>query len=457
MMRLFGTDGIRGKANIEPMTPETAMALGRAVVDVLLPLAPTAEPCVVMGRDTRLSGPMFEAALAAGFYSAGVNVLNVGVMPTPGVAYVTRSQRALAGVTISASHNPFDDNGIKLFDATGVKLDDALEDRVEERMRSLTADRRPTGQRIGVPLPCETAKQCYIDFLKARFGSGNCATLHVGLDCANGAAASIAPALFEQLGLQVSVWNGTPDGVNINQRCGALHPEFLQQRVRDERLDLGFAFDGDADRLIAIDHTGRILDGDYILAICAQTLLKQDVLHPRVVVSTVMSNLGLERALRRLDITLHQTQVGDRHVMQVMQQQDAVLGGEQSGHVIFRNHHTTGDGLLSAIQLLNAVVYHQTPLADLAQILEKFPQILVNVELPQRDDPLAYPQVQQTVQHVRKMLGEEGRVLVRLSGTEPLARVMIEGPKQELIESLAQQIAQAIANVYAAVGEQRGA
>jgi phosphoglucosamine mutase len=433
------------------MTPEMAMALGQAVVDVLQPLAPMAEPSVVVGRDTRLSGPMFEAALAAGFYSVGLNVLNVGVMPTPGVAYVTRTRRALAGVTISASHNPFDDNGIKLFSSTGVKLADALEDAIEDRMQSLTAASRPTGQSIGVPLGCDASIQCYADFLKALFRPGSPATLRVGLDCANGAASAIAPALFEQLGMLVSVWNDAPDGVNINQRCGALHPEFLQQRVRDERLDLGFAFDGDADRLIAIDHTGEILDGDYILAICAQTLLKQDALHPRVVVGTVMSNFGLEHALRGLDITVEQAQVGDRYVMQLMQQQGAMLGGEQSGHIIFRNHHTTGDGLLSAIQLLNAVVYHQTPLAELAQVLKKFPQVLINVALPQRDDPLAYPQVQQAVQRVRKTLGDEGRVLVRMSGTEPVARVMVEGPEQELIESLAQRIAQAIAGALGSI------
>lgn len=447
MTRLFGTDGIRGRANVEPMTPEVAMALAQAVVDVLRPQASTAEPCVVVGRDTRLSGPMLEAALAAGFYSVGIHVLNVGVMPTPGVAYVTRDQRALAGVTISASHNPFDDNGIKLFNSTGFKLDDALENALEERMKSWTAERRPTGQHIGAPLACDTSSQRYIDFLKATFCPNNSAVLRVGLDCANGAATAIAPALFEQLGMQVSVWNDTPDGVNINQKCGALHPEFLQQRVCEEQLDLGFAFDGDADRLIAIDHTGGILDGDYILAICAQTLLKQDALHPRVVVGTVMSNLGLERALRNLGVAFYQAQVGDRHVMAVMQQQGAILGGEQSGHVIFRNHHTTGDGLLSAIQLLNAVVSQEAPLAELAQVMKKYPQVLMNVGLQQRDDPLAYPQVQQAVEDVRETLGEDGRVLVRLSGTEPVARVMVEGPEQELIEPLARQIVQAIAGV----------
>lgn len=445
MTRLFGTDGVRGIANVEPMTPETVMALGQAVADVLQPLAPMAEPCVVIGRDTRLSGPMFEAALSAGFYAVGINVLSVGVMPTPGVAYVTRMRRALAGITISASHNPFNDNGIKIFNTAGVKLDDTLEDAIESRMQSIRAARRPTGRRIGVPLTCGAAVQAYIDFLKGVFRPGRPMPLRVGLDCANGAAAGIAPALFEQLGMQVSVWHHTPDGVNINQRCGALHPEFLQQKVREGRLDLGFAFDGDADRLIAIDHTGDILDGDYILAIGARMLLEQGALHPRVVVATVMSNLGLVHALRNLDVTVYQTSVGDRQVMQGMQQHDAILGGEQSGHVIFRRHHTTGDGLLSAIQLLNAVAYFRAPLAELAQGLKKFPQVLRNVDLPQRDDPLAHPQVQQAVQRVRKALGGEGRVLLRLSGTEPVARVMVEGPEQELIERLAQQITRAIA------------
>jgi phosphoglucosamine mutase len=448
MTRMFGTDGVRGVANIEPMTPATVMHLGQATVEVLSPLASMAEPFVVVGRDTRRSGPMFEAALAAGLYSVGVSVLNVGIMPTPGVAYLTRARQALAGIMISASHNRFDDNGIKIFGSTGAKLDDALEDAIEARLRSLRGDGRRTGRAIGIPLASTESLQCYTDFLKSAFRPSSCLEFRVGLDCANGAAARVAPALFEQLGVPALVWHASPDGININQQCGALHPEFLQQKVRDERLDLGFAFDGDADRLIAIDHTGEILDGDYILAICAQTLSREGALCPRAVVSTVMSNLGLERALRNLGIVLHQTQVGDRYVMQAMQHHGAILGGEQSGHIIFRKHQTTGDGLLSAIQLLNAVSSQQAPLADLAQVLFKFPQVLVNVAVQRRDDPLKYPHVQHALQNAQATLGDEGRVLVRLSGTEPIVRVMVEGPEQRLIESLAQRIAQAVASEF---------
>ncbi|MCZ6873031.1 MAG: phosphoglucosamine mutase [bacterium] len=446
MTRMFGTDGVRGVANIEPMTSATVMNLGQAMVEVLSPLAPMAEPFVVVGRDTRRSGPMFEAALAAGLYSMGVNVLNVGIMPTPGVAYLTRARQALAGIVISASHNPFDENGIKIFNSTGAKLDDALEDAIETRMRSLSADGRRTGQGIGIPLASDESLPSYTDFLKSAFCPSSSLEFRVGLDCANGAASRVAPALFEQLGVPTLVWHASPDGVNINQQCGALHPEFLQRKVRDERLDLGFAFDGDADRLIAIDHTGEILDGDYILAICAQALNTAGALCPRAVVSTVMSNLGLDRALRNLGIVLHQTQVGDRYVMQAMQHHGAILGGEQSGHIIFLKHQTTGDGLLSAIQLLNAVSSQQAPLADLAQVLFKFPQVLINVAIQRRDDPLNYPHVQHALQNAQAALGDEGRVLVRLSGTEPVARVMVEGPEQTLIESLAQRIAQAVAS-----------
>jgi phosphoglucosamine mutase len=256
----------------------------------------------------------------------------------------------------------------------------------------------------------------------------------------------VAPALFEELGAEVRVWHADPDGTNINQHCGSLYPAFLQQRVRDEALDLGFAFDGDADRLIAIDHTGKVLDGDYILAICARALLAEGLLSPRLVVSTVMANLGLARALQAQQIGLHQTQVGDKYVMQMMRQHQAILGGEQSGHIIFLNHHTTGDGLLTAVQLLSAVTVHQMPLAELAQILRKFPQILVNVRLCERRDPLSLASVAQAVRQAEETLGDEGRVLVRLSGTELLARVMVEGLEQAMIESLGQQIAETIAH-----------
>jgi phosphoglucosamine mutase len=444
---MFGTDGVRGIANTEPMTPETVMALGRAAVEVLAQSTTGTKPCVVVGRDTRQSGTMLEAALSAGLCSAGVDVLNVGVLPTPGVAYLTRTAGALAGVVISASHNPYMDNGIKFFSKAGTKLDDHLEDAIAARLEiPSTKNVRPTGEAVGTILSHEAPVQRYIDFLKSTFRYTTPLTLRLGLDCANGAASVVAPALFEQLGAHVHVWHATPNGTNINHQCGALHPEFLQQKVRDEGLDLGFTFDGDADRLIAIDHTGTILDGDYILAICAQALLKNNLLAPPVVVSTVMANLGLEHALRKQGIVLHKTQVGDKYVLQAMRLHGAPLGGEQSGHVIFLDHHTTGDGLLTAVQILNAMSAQRTSLAELAQTLHKFPQILINVRLHKRRDPLELPQVQRAIRQAEEALRENGRVLVRLSGTESVARIMVEGPTHAMIEPIAQRIAEVITN-----------
>ena len=443
MARMFGTDGVRGVANVTPISPEMVLALGRTAVHVLTSVVPGVKTHFVVGRDTRLSSPMLEAALTAGLCSAGAHVLSVGVMPTAGVAYLTRALGAMAGVMISASHNPYMDNGIKFFSADGMKLDDSLEDAIEQHLYDAHTP-RPTGAAIGTPILCEAPEQRYINFLKATIEPPASLSLRIGLDCANGAASVTAPILFRQLGAQVQVWHATPDGVNINRACGALHPEFLQHRVLEEGLDLGFAFDGDADRVIAVDHTGNILDGDYILAICARMLLDDRSTAGKVVVSTVMANLGLEQALQRMGITLYTTQVGDKYVMQAMRQYGAVLGGEQSGHIIFLRHHTTGDGLLTAIQLLKTILTQQTPLAALAQNMRKFPQVLVNVTLSRREDPLQFPQVQEAVQHAENVLGSHGRVLVRLSGTECIARVMVEGPEQALITPLAQQIARAV-------------
>ena len=421
------------------------MALGHAVADVLAPAVSGVTPSVVVGRDTRHSGPMLEAALTAGLCSAGANVITVGVLPTAGVAYLARAAGSVAGVMISASHNPYEDNGIKLFSAAGTKLDDHLEAAIESRLYALPGDTRPTGAAVGATLSYEHPTQDYIDFLKATVRYPASASLRVGLDCANGAASVVAPDLFRQLGIQVCVWHATPNGININQQCGSLHPEFLQQKVLEERLDVGFTLDGDADRLIAIDHTGGILDGDYILAICAPISYEHSSHVPRIVVSTVMANLGLDHALQKQGITLHKTQVGDKYVVQAMRQHGAVLGGEPSGHVIFLNHHTTSDGLLTAVQMLQAMITRGIPLAELAQRLHKFPQVLRNVRLRERHDPLRVPQVQQAVQQAEMVLGSRGRVFVRLSGTERVARVMVEGSEKTVIESLAHQIAQAIA------------
>ena len=445
MARIFGTDGVRGLANIAPMSPEIIMALGRAAVHVLASSFSEVKPSLIVGRDTRLSSPMFEAALTAGICSAGADVLNVGVLPTAGVAYLVRHLGAIGGVVISASHNPYMDNGIKFFSATGTKLEDRLEEEMEACISSVDMETPPTGEALGRPSLYEDGAGHYIDFLKQMFHCETPMRLRIGLDCANGAASAVAPALFRQLGGEIHIWHATPDGVNINKQCGAVYPTFLQQKVLEEKLDIGFAFDGDADRLIAVDHTGRILDGDYLLAVCAQALLEEDPASQRTIVSTVMANLGLEQALRQIGCELYRTSVGDKYVVEGMQQTGARLGGEQSGHIVFLNHHTTGDGLLTAIQLLNVIAARQLPLATLAQILHKFPQILLNIKIRERRDPLDLPQVRQVVEEAQHSLGHEGRVVVRLSGTESVARVMVEGPEEKLIESLARRIGQAIA------------
>jgi len=336
------------------------------------------------------------------------------------------------------------DNGLKFFFVTGIKLEDRLEDELEVRISSVDVETLPTGEAIGRPSLYEEGAGHYIDFLKQIFHYETPIRLCIGLDCANGAASAVAPALFHQLGSKIRVWHAAPDGVNINKQCGAVYPAFLQQKVLEEKLDIGFAFDGDADRLIAIDHTGRILDGDYLLAVCAQALLEEDATSQRIIVSTVMANLGLEQALRRIGFELYRTPVGDKYVVEGMQQTGARLGGEQSGHIVFLNHHTTGDGLLTAVQLLNVIAARQLPLATLAQSLHKFPQILLNIKIRERREPLDLPQVRQVVEQAEHRLGHEGRVVVRLSGTESVARVMVEGPEENLIASLARRIGQAI-------------
>lgn len=442
MARLFGTDGVRGVANVGPLAAENVLALGRAIVQVLAPPQAARKPVIIIGRDTRWSSPMLEAALTAGVCAAGADVLTVGVLPTPGVAYLVRHLGALAGVVISASHNPYMDNGIKVFASTGMKLDDDVEVAVEAHLQA-TGTTSCTGTDIGCPQSYAAGVEQYSAFLQQTFRGTVPLDLAIGLDCAHGAASAVAPALFRRLCRQVHVWHASPDGININQDCGAVQPEFLQRQVVEAGLDVGFAFDGDADRLMAVDHTGRLLDGDDVLAICAQALWREAVA-PRCVVSTVMANLGLDRAVQQMGGTVHRTPVGDKAVVDGMRQVGAWLGGEQSGHVVFLQHHTTGDGLLTAIQLLNAMAVQRQPLATLAQVSQKYPQYLLNLPIRERRDPLTLPSVQRAITAAEATLGQQGRVVVRLSGTEAKARVMVEGPAQALIEQLAQQIGQAI-------------
>jgi phosphoglucosamine mutase len=442
--RLFGTDGVRGRANYYPVTPEMAFALGRAGAEYLH-VAGQGKGSMIVGRDPRLSGDMLEAAMCAGICAAGVDVVRVGVLPTPAVAYLTRAWGALGGVVLSASHNPFDDNGIKFFSADGFKLPDAQEDQLESMARQGATRPVPTGRAIGRIRSATDATTAYLSFACAAAGSGvSLAGLRVVLDCANGAAAAVAPQLFEQLGARVILHAAEPDGININDHCGALFPEQAQDLVRQTDADIGFCFDGDADRMIAIDETGTVRDGDYTLGICAQDLVLRGELQTKCVVGTVMSNYGLEEMLQQMGIALLRTPVGDKYVLEEMRRSGAILGGEQSGHIVFLTHVTTGDGLITALHLLRVMHSSGQPLSRLSSVLTKYPQVLLNVRVRERIDPLAIPEVQQVSAHALARLNGTGRILVRLSGTEPLARIMVEGRDPQAIETAAENLAHVI-------------
>jgi len=442
--RLFGTDGVRGLANHYPVTPEMAFALGRAGAEYLQATRES-KGTIIVGRDTRLSGDMLEAAICAGICAAGVDVTRVGVLPTPAIAYLTRARGALGGVVLSASHNPFADNGIKFFSADGFKLPDAQEDYLEQMVRQGATRPAPTGRDIGCIRTAAEALTEYLTFAGATLGPGiSLVGLRVVLDCANGAVTSVAPRLFEQLGAQVVVHAAEPDGTNINDQCGALFPEQAQDLVRRTGADVGFCFDGDADRMIAIDETGTVRDGDYTLGICTHDLVQRGALGTRCIVGTVMSNFGLEEMLQQLGIVLLRAPVGDKYVLEEMRRTGAILGGEQSGHIVFLAHATTGDGLVTALQLLRVMQTSGQPLSRLCSVLTKYPQVLLNVRVRERIDPLALPEVKQAHAHAQQMLNGTGRILVRLSGTELLARVMVEGRDPQAIQAAAENIAHEI-------------
>jgi phosphoglucosamine mutase len=444
MSRLFGTDGVRGIANQEPMTPETVVKLGRAAAHIFK--APGERRSIVIGKDTRLTGYMLETALTSGITSMGVDVLLVGPLPTPGIAFMTRSLRADAGIVISASHNPFEDNGIKFFSRDGQKLPDALEAEIEALIGSGAIDQiRPRADEIGKAYRIGDASGRYIEFAKATFPRRfTLRGLKVVVDCAHGAAYRVSPAVLKELGADVVALNVSPDGVNINAGCGSLHTEGLQRAVVAERADAGFAHDGDADRVLAVDERGRLVDGDQILAVCALDLLAQGRLAGQTVVATVMSNIGLEIALREAGVRLLRAAVGDRFVLEEMQRGGYVLGGEQSGHVIFAEHNTTGDGIITALQVLAAMRRTESPLSALAGRMVHFPQVLTNVRVARRAELATLPAVQAEISAAEAALLGTGRVLVRFSGTEPLARVMLEGPDEVHIRRLADGIAGAI-------------
>jgi phosphoglucosamine mutase len=441
MARLFGTDGVRGLANTE-LTPELAFRLGWAAAWYFG--REHEHPNFLIGRDTRISGQMLEAALCAGICSAGGNAEVLGVIPTPGVAWLTSTSDAAAGVVISASHNPFADNGIKFFSGTGYKLPDAVEDELEEIVaRGMETLPRPTGKAVGAITYRHDRISAYEEFLCGTLQE-KLSGLRVVIDCANGAAFETAPAVLSQLGVDLCVLNAEPNGFNINDHCGSTHMESLQAAVVAQKADLGLAFDGDADRCLAIDEKGQMVDGDQIMVILANELLQANALKQTTLVTTVMSNIGLHQAIRKAGGKVMVTSVGDRYVLEAMQKHGLSLGGEQSGHIIFGEYSTTGDGLMTALQLLAAMKRSGLPLSQLGGMMTRFPQVLVNVRVRSKAGWEENHHIAEAVKKAEKELGESGRILVRASGTEPLIRVMAEGPTLDELEHLAEDVAGAI-------------
>ncbi|MFN2351514.1 MAG: phosphoglucosamine mutase [Kiritimatiellia bacterium] len=441
MGKLFGTDGVRGIANIEPMTAETALAIGRA----------TAHICkrhnnrhrIVIGKDTRISCYMLENALTAGICSMGVDVLLVGPMPTPGIAFITKSMRADAGVVISASHNPYQDNGIKLFSRDGFKLPDSVEAEIEDLLTSgRINDIRPTASEIGKAARIDDAMGRYIVFCKNTFPENiSLEGLKLLLDCANGATYKVAPVIFSELGAEVITINDHPNGMNINDGCGAIHPDKLAHKVKECGADIGLAFDGDGDRIIAVDETGGLLTGDHIIAICARHFKQQGRLKNDMVVTTPMSNFGFRVAMREMGIATAEADVGDRYVLNLMREKGAILGGEDSGHIIFLDQHTTGDGIISALQLLAICRETGKQPSELRQVLQLAPQKLINVEVPAKPPLEQVVPLQEAIRCAEKELGQQGRVLVRYSGTQAICRVMVESMDAQMTNRLADHLA----------------
>ncbi|MEG2950618.1 MAG: phosphoglucosamine mutase [Clostridia bacterium] len=430
MARLFGTDGVRGIANSE-LTCELAFRLGQAGAYVLA--SDVHRPTILVGRDTRISGEMLESAMVAGICSMGARAVLVEVLPTPAIAYLTRYYEADAGVVISASHNTVEYNGIKFFDKNGYKLPDAMEDRMEEiALSGMPTDlETPVGERVGRPVRQRNATRRYVDFVKETT-SVRLDGLHVVLDCAQGASFEVAPLVFKELGARVSCYYHEPDGTNINDNCGSTHPRRLCELVRELGADVGFAFDGDADRLMAVDERGQLINGDQVMAMLAIALKDQGRLRANTVVATVMSNMGLELAMKKHGIKLEKTKVGDRYVLEKMLSDGFVLGGEQSGHVIMLDYNTTGDGLVTAVQLISAMVKAQQPLSRLAAVMQMMPQsqYAANVDDKKKYDFDQNAKINEMIAVLEMKYKDKGRVVVRASGTEPRVRVMIEGPDQ---------------------------
>lgn len=450
MGKLFGTDGIRGVANQYPMDAMSAFSVGQAVTHLLKREGHRTR--IIIGKDTRISGYMIEGALLSGITSMGGDPYLVGVLPTPGIAFVTESMRADAGVVISASHNPYQDNGIKIFGGNGYKLSDEQEEVIERLISEGDLPRKvPPAHKMGQAFRIGDVHGRYIVFLKNTFPRElSMEGMQIVIDASNGATYKVAPEAFTELGARVEVIHNTPNGININEQCGSQHTQDLSRRVIEKGAAIGLAFDGDGDRLIAVDEKGCEITGDQILIICSKMLKDQGRLKNDLLVSTVMSNLGLTIACRKYGLKQHSSMVGDRHVLEDMQRLGSIIGGEDSGHIIFLDHHKTGDGILTAMQLISAMLASGKPLSELAKLMDIFPQKLINVDVGSKPDISTLPQVTSSIQDVETALGNQGRVLVRYSGTQNMCRIMVEGPTDEVTDRYCRQIAEAVA---AAIGE----
>ena len=449
--KIFGTDGVRGTANVEPVTAETALKLGRAAAHVFSHLETQSrgrgKHRIVIGKDTRLSGYMLENALSSGILSMGVDVLFIGPLPTPGVAYVTRSLRADAGIVITASHNPYTDNGLKFFRADGYKLDDKIESQIESLVFSGEVEKlRPSAENIGKAVRIDDALGRYIEFAKSSFPKGlTLEGVKIVLDCGHGAAYKASPCVLRELGAEVIVYGDKPDGKNINENCGSMHPELMCQKVVEHGAHLGIAHDGDADRVLLCDEHGTLIDGDDIMAIAALEMLEEKTLAGKTLVSTVMSNAGLEAAIKKAGGEMLRTNVGDKNVIDEMLRSGFNFGGEQSGHLIFRDHGTTGDGLVAALQMLRILKTKQQPLSQLAKCWTRFPQLVTNVKVREKKPFAQLAGVDQLVADAEKELAAQGgRLLLRYSGTEPKARLLVEGRDAGVLEKWSRQICGAI-------------
>ncbi|MGB5158485.1 phosphoglucosamine mutase [Desulfobacterium sp. N47] len=441
MHKLFGTDGIRGVANQYPMTPEMAVIIGKAVA--LKFKSTNRDSRIIIGRDTRISCNMIEYALASGVCSMNVDVLLAGIAPTPAIAFLTHSLKAAAGIVVSASHNPYYDNGIKVFDGSGYKLSDEAENEIETlAMNNNLLCQNVTNNDTGTVNHVEDPLVKYLEFLKNTMPLGfSLDGIKIVMDCSNGATYKIAPLIFSGFGADVKLLNVNPDGKNINDNCGSEHIESLSKKVLELKADLGIAFDGDGDRLTAVDEKGNKISGDRMLAIIGIIMKKKNILPNNHVVSTIMSNMGLVAVFKEKGINHTMSQVGDRYVMQEMIRTGSVIGGEDSGHIIFLNHQTTGDGILTALKLMEFLKDESLPLSELGKIMKVFPQVLINVKVSKKPDINKIPQIKDAVKYVENILEEKGRVLIRYSGTQSICRVMVEGPSQDETDKLCRFLA----------------